>query len=128
MGGKGNLEAIHAAINDAVAARGFAPMEESSLLFFPTLGEYATLLERQGFRVTYAMHFDRPTPLDEDERGLRNWIAMFGDKFINAAPGERHEEIILEVEARLRPALYREGRWFADYRRLRISAFKSGKD
>ncbi len=125
MGGKGNLEALHAAINNAVAARGMEPLEESSLLFFPSIGEYATLLERQGFRVTYAMHFDRPTPLDEGDRGLRNWIEMFGDKFIGIAPLELHEEIILEVEERLRPALYREGTWFADYRRLRISAVKN---
>lgn len=128
MGGKGNLESVHAAINNAVAARGMEPLEESSLLFFPSIGEYATLLERQGFRVTYAMHFDRPTPLDEGDRGLRNWIAMFGDKFINVAPSELHEEIILEVEDRLKPTLYREGTWFADYRRLRFSAVKNRQD
>jgi trans-aconitate methyltransferase len=127
MGGKGNLEALHAAINSAIAARGIKPLEESSLLFFPSIGEYATLLERGGFRVTYAMHFDRPTPLDEGDKGLRNWIAMFGDKFIGVAPSELHEEIIREVEDRLRPVLYREGTWFADYRRLRFSAVKSNR-
>jgi trans-aconitate methyltransferase len=127
FGGRGNVEAIHEAINRAVAAHGFIPLDESSLLYFPSLGEYATLLEGQGFRVTFATHFDRPTPLEEGDRGLRNWIAMFGDKFISVAPRELHEEIIREIEERLRPALYRQGRWFADYRRLRISAIKSDR-
>lgn len=128
FGGRGNVEAIHTAINDAVAARGFDPVDESSLVYFPSIGEYASLLERQGFRVTLATHFDRPTPLEEGERGIRNWITMFGDRFLAVASSELHEEIIREVEDRLRPTLCRDGTWFADYRRLRISAVKNTKD
>ncbi len=124
MGGKGNLTAIHGAINRAVAARGYAPLQEESLLFFPSIGEYAMRLERQGFRVRQAWHFDRMTPLEEGEHGLRNWIAMFGDKFIGTVPPPLRDEIIREVEEELRPLLYGDGGWSADYVRLRFIAVK----
>jgi hypothetical protein len=37
---------------------------------------------------------------------------------------EQHQELIECIEAPLRPELYRDGTWFADYRRLRVVARK----
>jgi len=52
--------------------------------YYPSLAEYAGLLEEYGFEVTHATLFDRPTPLDDGERGLRNWLEMFGSALVEA--------------------------------------------
>jgi trans-aconitate methyltransferase len=89
--------------------------------YFPSLAEYAALLEDAGLEVTFAVLFDRPTPL-EGETGLRDWVAMFAGDLLGAVPAARREEFLARAEAELRPALYRDGRWHADYRRLRVVA------
>ena len=48
--------------------------------YYPSIGEYTSLMEEIGFRVIFAQHFDRPTPLD-GENGLKNWIDMFGSQY-----------------------------------------------
>ena len=67
------------------------------------------------------MLFDRPTPL-EGEQGMRHWIEMFGGHFLGRVPPPRREEFFVEIESTLRPLLYRDGCWLADYRRLRVVA------
>jgi trans-aconitate methyltransferase len=105
MGGKGNITAISIAIRSEIKN------------YFPSVSEYSEVLERNGFEVTMMTLFDRPTPLENGEKGLREWIEMFrGD---NTRPVE-------EVEAELRPRLFRDGRWVADYRRLRFVAVRIG--
>lgn len=89
--------------------------------YYPGIGEYAGLLERAGLEVTFAALFDRPTPL-EGADGLRRWIEMFGGRFLERVPAERREAFFLGVEAALRPSLWRDGVWLADYRRLRVVA------
>jgi len=71
--------------------------------------------------VTYAILFDRPTPLEDGEHGLRNWLEMFG-AFLEKLSAEQRRRAIAAVEREARPALLRDGRWVMDYRRLRIVA------
>jgi hypothetical protein len=82
------------------------------------------LLERHGFRVTYAKHFDRPTPLEGGEAGLENWLNVFVNNFLDAVATEDRAAVVEEIHARLRPDFYRDGTWNADYRRIRIVAIK----
>ena len=124
FGGKGNIRAIRTALSDAIQAAGEEMNAEPFARYYPAIGEYATLLEAQGFRVTFATHFDRPTKLDDGEKGLRNWLFTFADNVIEPLPENKREEVIAEVELKLRPLLFRDGSWFADYRRLRVVAFK----
>jgi trans-aconitate methyltransferase len=119
FGGKGNVQAIAAALTDAARAVGVAPPE--SPWYFPGVGEYAGLLEAGGLEVTFAQLFDRPTAL-EGEQGMRRWVEMFGGWALTAVPAARREEFFRAVEDRLRPTLYRDGTWYADYRRLRVMA------
>jgi trans-aconitate methyltransferase len=91
--------------------------------FFPSVGEYATLLESHGLRVNYAVLFDRMTKLDGED-GLRNWVRMFCESMIEAIPPERLDEAFESIEAKAKNQLYIEGAWFVDYRRLRLVAHK----
>jgi len=101
FGGKGNTHSI-------TEAAGVNPW------FYPTLGEYAGLLEEQGFEVRFATLFDRPTRI-EGENAMEEWLKMFGAKLTSDPRG---------LAERLRPRLYRDGGWTIDYRRLRIFAVR----
>ena len=122
LGGKGNVEAVVRALIGALEAAGNRAGPERNPWYFPSAGEYASLLEAHGFEVRYAELFDRPTPLDGGERGLANWLGTFGESYLAAVPLERRDAAIAEVERRLRPELYRDGGWTAPYRRLRFVA------
>jgi len=123
LGGHGNVKAIEAAVRLAANAVSL-PLAES-LWFFPGVARYASLLESAGLEVTFAALFDRPTPL-EGENGLRDWVRMFYQRVLSEIPPGREEEFLQTVENVARPVLYREGRWLADYRRLRVIAVRSG--
>jgi trans-aconitate 2-methyltransferase len=124
FGGKGNVDKIVKALHSVLSATGCASPETSEFWYFPGIGEYATRLEHQGFDVTYAVLFDRPTPLDNGESGIASWCRMFASRFLEGLSAERQMQVIQAVEQRLKPTLYREGTWIADYRRLRVVAMR----
>jgi trans-aconitate methyltransferase len=121
FGGKGNTARFLAA-----AARAWSRLEFSAATphpwFYPSLAEYAGLLENHGFEVTYATLFDRPTPLEDEERGLRNWMEMFVGNLVERLSNSQREQFKTAVEHEARPALFRNSQWVMDYRRLRIVA------
>ena len=123
FGGKGNVQIITNEIIQQIIAAGLECNEEDFPWFYPSIGEYSSLMEKTGFRVIYAQHFDRPTPLD-GENGLKNWIQMFGNQlFIHVSDGAK-DEIISNVEYKLKKELYRDGHWTADYKRIRVIGLK----
>lgn len=122
FGGKGNVQKIMSALQSARTAVGIEPAELP--WYYPSLAEYASLLERVGLEVTFATLFDRPTPLEGGETGLRSWVTMFGGQILAAIPGDRREEFFRRVEDESRGELFRDGVWTADYRRLRIVAVR----
>jgi len=117
MGVKGNVGRIRKAIEDVTAESGRTP---KCPWFYPSAGEYATLLEKHGFEVRMTQTFDRWTKLEHPERGLREWIEMFAGAYFEGVPVADREPLLRTIEERLRPVLYRDGAWWADYRRLRI--------
>ncbi|GIV97095.1 MAG: methyltransferase type 11 [Herpetosiphonaceae bacterium] len=120
MAGRGNVARIIAAVREVL--RELVQVEVEHGWYFPSIGEYAGVLERCGLEVRYAALFDRPTRLEDGEQGLRNWLAMFGGRMLDIVPGELREPAIAKAEERLRPALFQQGCWTADYRRLRVVA------
>lgn len=120
LGGARNVATISQALMDQLATRGFHP---SLPWYFPRLGEYVQLVEQAGLRVAYASHFPRPTPL-EGESGLRDWMEMFAGTLTAGVPSLMREELWDAVEDAVRPALYGDGAWYADYWRLRVVAYK----
>lgn len=78
LGGKDNFRQIWNASIQALSAMGVKGPEKLSPWFYPSIGEYAPMLESRGLRVTFAVLFDRPTPLEGGAQGLRAWLEMFG--------------------------------------------------
>jgi len=122
FGGKGNVNRILVALADALQARGISTSVHTN--YFPSVGEYATLLEEGGFRVSYAAHFDRDTELSDPENGVTDWIEMFRGFALKDVPEKDKFEIFDQIKARLKPTNFRNGKWFADYKRLRFVAIK----
>ncbi len=121
FGGRGNVQAITVGMESAAQEVLGSPL--GNPWYFPGVADYATLLERHGLEVTFAELFDRPTPL-EGEAGMRHWVAMFGGHWLGRVPPERHDDFLRRVEEELRLRLHRDGSWFADYRRLRVRAWR----
>ncbi|MDO4945668.1 MAG: class I SAM-dependent methyltransferase [Ruminococcus sp.] len=120
MGGIGNNKLIHSALSNAFAEAGY---EYTMPFYFPSIGEYSALLEKEGFKVRYAVLFDRPTMLKGDN-GLLEWIHMFvNNPFLSVNPNDK-KIIIDKVIKSLYSDLYRNGIWYADYVRLRMKAVK----
>lgn len=124
FGGKGNINLILTALHNAIKATDIASDEELSINYFPSIAEYGTLLENQGFKFTFANLFARLTPLADGDQGMANWLKMFRSKLLALYPEEVQIKIIAGVEEALRPTLYKNGQWFADYHRIRIVAVK----
>lgn len=122
FGGKGNVRHLAEAIETACSA----VLGESipHPWYFPSIAEFAIVLERHGLEVTQAALIDRPTPL-EGEDGVRNWVRMFGDHWLGRLAPDRHDSFVGQVEELARPTLYRDSVWYADYRRLRVLARKT---
>lgn len=124
FGGKGNIQKVRLALREVLDAGGYSWNREATRRYYASIGEYASLLETHGFRVTYAVHFERPTKLDGGESGLQKWLEVFADNELAGVPAEEREKVIRVIEQRLRADLFREGNWFLDYKRLRIVAMK----
>ena len=125
FGGKGNIAAILDALYPALEAIGLDPRPLNPW-YFPSIAEYASLLEQHGLAVTFAWLFDRPTLVDGGEAGLRQWLTMFCQVFLAAVPPGQRDGVMEHVERLLRPKLFKDGVWIADYRRLRVVALKEG--
>ena len=122
FGGKGNVETITTAVEQALW--GTAHIKADFAWYFPSIGEYAFLLEQHGLAVQSAVLFDRPTLLEDGDKGLRNWIQMFGDRVFADVSEEVKQQVLARTEEKVRDRLFMDGQWFADYRRLRIVAYK----
>ncbi|MBE1609486.1 class I SAM-dependent methyltransferase [Actinopolymorpha pittospori] len=119
FGGAGNIATIADGAQTLRKDLGLAPAQ--SPWFFPTIGVYAAMLEAVGLEVSGAWLFDRPTQL-VGEDGLANWLTMFCAHLLVGVPDV--DGFLAELATRLRPVLYRDGSWWADYRRIRVTAVK----
>lgn len=124
MGGKGNVEDIIVATRKALTRHNYFQNAAKQLWYFPSLGEYTSLLEKRGFQIKYASHFDRPTRLQDTADGIKDWVSMFGNAFFNDLSAAETDKILNEIQETIRPTSYRNQSWYADYKRLRIEAIK----
>ena len=121
MGGAECAATVHNALRQCFTKRGL-PYAYS--FYFPTIGEYAPIVEAHDLRITYATWFRRPTEQQTGEQGLADWIKMFVREAFKIVDAEQAEDIIAEAEEICRPKLYKAGKWYIDYTRLRMKAVK----
>lgn len=121
LGGKGNVDAIRAALHAALCRRA-VDAESVDPWYYPSPAEYSTLLQQAGFTVEYIELIPRPTPLPGD---IAIWLEIFAQPFTKAVNECERERLVAEVRAELEPKLRNaEGIWVADYVRLRFRAVK----
>lgn len=125
FGGKGNIETIVSQLRLSLRERGFDKNAALALWYFPSIGEYTFLLEKYSFRVTLAQHFDRPTELADPANGIKDWLGMFAGAFFKGLPESIQEEIKEEVQEKIKGNSFLNGKWYADYKRIRIVALKT---
>ena len=51
-------------------------------------------------------------------------LALFGSAMLSEVPAPLRPQVVEHAAKRLAPHMFRDGRWYADYRRLRITAVK----
>ena len=124
MGGKGNNAHIMAATQQVLEKHRYPQLANKKPWYFPSLGEYTTKLENAGFRVTSAIHFDRPTLLHDGRVGVERWLTMFGDTFFEGIEMTEKQQILTEITDMLEPNYNKGGNWYIDYVRLRFVAIK----
>jgi SAM-dependent methyltransferase len=137
LGGHGCVGAITVALMVALERRGIPNASSWIPWYFPTVDEYETRLRRSGFVPQSVQLIPRPTPLPT---GMRGWLETFANPFCAAlfqketaqnerAQNDRAEkergDFLDEVTSLLKPVLCdSQGRWTADYMRLRFAAIK----
>lgn len=124
FGGKGNVQTIVNQLRASLRSRGYIELSDLDLWYFPSIGEYTTELELAGFKVSFAEHYDRPTELANDNFGIKDWISMFAQNFFNGVAQNHIEEIKSEVQENVKEKCLINGKWFADYKRIRVVALK----
>lgn len=120
LGGFGNNIQIHGSLKKIFAKKG---LDYKMPFYFPTIGEYAGLLENAGFKVLYTVLFDRMTEL-KGENGLYDWIKMFVKTPFEGVDEHTKENIIQKAVSDLKSTLFCNGKWYSDYVRLRCKAVK----
>jgi trans-aconitate methyltransferase len=121
MGGHGNIAGIEAALWKVLQNHELGHLR-TDINFYPTAEQYRTLLEKQGFQVRSMDLFPRSTPLPKD---MKAWLGTFRKSVIEAVPENLRQVILEEAQEALRPThCDAQGRWTADYVRLRFAARK----
>lgn len=123
FGGARNVQTVREALSTALTEHGLHA-HGAPAWYFPSVAEYARVLDGAGLFVHSAHWFERPTRLQEEgERGLETWLELFCLPLLTAL-GDRRAAVVAETERRCRPRLFRDGSWWLDYARLRVVASK----
>ncbi len=121
FGGHGCVATVKRALIDALRRRGIDG-EALNPWYFPTVEDYSARLARRGFAVRYIALIPRPTPLPTEING---WLETFAQSFMAPLADNDRAGFIDEVCETLRPDLCdSDGKWSADYVRIRFAADK----
>lgn len=119
LGGVGNVAAVQGSAEQAAAELGLAPPRWNR--YYPSAGQYATVLEAVGFEVRQVELTDRPTRLSGPD-GLADWLRLFGAGALSHLDPPSREAVVSRAVEIARPELFSDDSWWADYRRLRVLA------
>ena len=123
LGGHGCVSTIAVALMAVLERRSIPNASSWIPWYFPTVDEYETRLRRAGFVPQSVQLIPRPTLLPT---GMRGWLETFANPFCAALAQNERDDFLDEVTALLKPVLCdSQGRWTADYMRLRFAAIKT---
>lgn len=125
FGGKNNVRFVINAIEDVLQNLYNIDAKVLNPWYFPSITEYATALEQEGFYVQYAEHYNRLTPMEDGEIGLYHWLDGFASPFFAELNKEKKEQAYKAIAKKLEGELYINGTWYIDYKRLRVVAYKN---
>ena len=125
FGGKNNVKTIINQLRKSLKKRGYLKQSNIELWYFPSVEEYSKELESFGFKVVLAESFDRKTELVNQQNGIKDWISMFANSFFIDVNLTHIEEIKSEVQENIKAKCFINGKWFADYKRIRFVAIKN---
>jgi len=121
FGGHKNCETIQVALVAELERRGYDGWAANPW-YFPTVEDYGQRLQRAGFEVRYIELIPRPTPLPT---GMPGFLETFAASFTSRVKPDERKAYVADVCRRTRRSLCdSEGRWTADYWRLRFQARK----
>jgi len=121
LGGSGNVETILSAIKKVFKKYG---KDFQSPWYFPTPSHYKRLLEKSGFAVKHIELFKRDTKIND----IENWLEVFAKGIASKLDEKERPYFIKDTkEILLDSPLYKNGKWCADYVRLRVKAVKVDK-
>ena len=119
MGGRGNIAILRGGIRAELVERGY-PVPAEDPQWYPSAEEFRAVYEAAGFVAIDAQIIPRETELAS---GVADWVKTFRAGWLDAAqvPEAERDAVAAAIERRLEPQLRRpDGRWFADYVRLRF--------
>lgn len=121
MGGHGNVAAVRTGLRAALDRHGHDQLA-TPRWYFPTPDEQARVLASAGFTVESCRLIARPTPLDA---GMAAWLETFcGDVLVQLGPDEAARVVATATDVLADVLRDGEGRWTADYVRLRFQAIR----
>jgi len=124
FGGKGNVKIILDAVRKNLIEMGYSEKARINNWYFPSISEYTTLLETNGFEVEFAKLYERPTELTDHENGIKEWLTMFGTAFMEGLSNEEIDHIVEKIQQDVKERCFFNGKWYADYMRIQILATK----
>ncbi|WP_233277535.1 methyltransferase domain-containing protein [Paenibacillus durus] len=110
FGALGNIASIVDGLPRAFAAIGTSDKLQLPW-YFPSIGQYATLLEQHGLTVDLAHCFNRPTPLEGGDQGFRRWVNTFANGVLSVLTPSEREAVLKHLDQELRPSLFKDGHW-----------------
>lgn len=118
MGGHGCVKTIQAALINELDRRGHDG-RAANPWYFPTPEDYGARLATAGFDVRHIALIPRPTPIPD----MMGWLQTFSICFTAVLPPDERDDYLACVRERTKAQLCdSNGRWNADYVRLRFAA------
>ncbi|WP_010270947.1 class I SAM-dependent methyltransferase [Paenibacillus senegalensis] len=124
FGGAGNVETIVQSLSEVLSEDFGLDAASRNPWYFPSIGAYCSLLEQTGFQVKLAHHFDRPTRLPDGEAGVDTWLKNLAGDFFVGFTSEQIDRAVQRTRSLVVSKLWKEDAVYADYKRLRIAAYK----
>ena len=124
MGGRGNLHHLLDAIYKALRALGVAESRTVVALVVSLHRGVRAAARSEWTGGGFRGAFRSATILEGGDRGLKLWLEMFGRFALDAIAAEQRNEFFRLTGQFAGPALFHNGVWTIDYKRLRLVAVK----